>query len=172
MPVEIAGGHVVSIGFTSPGLRATARIEENPPMPPAGFTIRVFHDGDAPSVTAVWHACFHDHSAWRAPEAILARRAQRQRELFFVAELEGTVVGTVLGGYDGHRGWIYRLAVLPIVQRRGVGRALVAAVEERLQQLDCPKINLQVEGGNDVVGFYQRLGFSIEDRVSFPLIAA
>src|SRR4029453_2599150 len=101
------------------------------------------------------------------PEAIFARRLRRQRELFLIATIDGAIVGTTLAGYDGHRGWLYRVAVAPERQRHGIGRALVHEAERRLPQLGCPKINLQIEGANEhVVAFYDRLGYAAEDRIS------
>lgn len=70
-------------------------------------------------------------------------------------------------GYDGHRGWLYTVAVRPDVQRRGIGRALVQRAEESLAALGCPKVNLQVMTSNAaVVGFYERLGYGVEERIS------
>src|SRR6188508_199666 len=88
-------------------------------------------------------------------------------DLFFVAELDSEVVGTVLAGWDGHRGWIYSRGVGPERERAGIGSALLAHAVEALRQRGCPKINLQVLPDNRaVVGFYQRHGFKVEDRVS------
>jgi alkanesulfonate monooxygenase SsuD/methylene tetrahydromethanopterin reductase-like flavin-dependent oxidoreductase (luciferase family)/ribosomal protein S18 acetylase RimI-like enzyme len=129
--------------------------------------IREFAPDDADTVAALWRRVFHDDSRWRAPEAVFEGRRRRQAELFLVATRDGVVVGTTLAGYDGHRGWLYRVAVAPGHQRLGIGRALVAEAELRLRQLGCLKANLQIEGENrDVVGFYERLGWRLEDRVS------
>jgi predicted N-acetyltransferase YhbS len=65
-----------------------------------------------------------------------------QRELFLVAELGGVVVGTVMAGYDGHRGWVNYLAVDIGERRRGIGTALMRDAERRLRLLGCPKLNL------------------------------
>src|SRR5262249_48016126 len=130
-------------------------------------TIREFALADAAAVAALWQRVFHDDSPWRAPHAIFERRSRRQGELFLVATIDGAVVATTMAGYDGHRGWLYRVAVAPEHQRRGLGRALVREAEQRLGQLGCPKVNLQIEVENrDVVGFYERLGWTVEDRVS------
>jgi ribosomal protein S18 acetylase RimI-like enzyme len=76
-------------------------------------------------------------------------------------------VGTVMGGYDGHRGWIYTLAVDPAYRRRGIATALVRQVEGLLAERGCLKVNLQVLASNpQTVGFYQKLGYSVEERVS------
>jgi len=83
--------------------------------------------------------------------------------LIFVAEAGGAVVGSVMAGYDGHRGWIYSLAVLPEYRRRGVGSRLMRHAEEQLKLLGCPKINLQIMQGNEAVeAFYRKLGYQTE----------
>ena len=88
--------------------------------------------------------------------------------MFFVAADDtDSVVGTVIAGYDGHRGWIYSLAVDPSQQRRGIGSALVKQAEVALERLGCPKLNLQVRSDNaSVIKFYQSLGYDTEDRIS------
>jgi ribosomal protein S18 acetylase RimI-like enzyme len=72
-----------------------------------------------------------------------------------------------MGGYDGHRGWIYSVAVLPQYQRRGIGTALIRHLESTLTALGCLKVNLQVRSTNAaVIAFYKRLGYTVEERVS------
>lgn len=76
-------------------------------------------------------------------------------------------MGTVLAGYDGARGWVHHLAVHPDHRDSGIGRALMAAAEAGLAALGCPKLNLQVRAGNEqVLAFYEKMGFEIEERVS------
>src|SRR5262249_52532966 len=83
------------------------------------------------------------------------------------AEIGGELAGTMLAGYDGHRGWLYRVAVRPRHQRHGVGTALVRHAEAELLRLGCPKINLQVRGTNAVVvAFYRKLGYAVEDIIN------
>ena len=84
-----------------------------------------------------------------------------------VALANDKVVGTVMGGYDGHRGWVYSLAVDDRERHRGIGSALINKIEEALKALGCLKVNLQVVASNSgVVEFYEKLGFSVEDRIS------
>ena len=77
------------------------------------------------------------------------------------------MTGTVIGGYDGHRGWVYSLAVDEASRLTGLGSALVKRIEEELMSLGCLKVNLQVVASNsEVIEFYRKQGFSIEDRIS------
>jgi ribosomal protein S18 acetylase RimI-like enzyme len=78
------------------------------------------------------------------------------------------VVATVMAGYDGHRGWIYYLGVDPELRQRGYGRRIMEEAEQRLRDMGCPKINLQVRRDNyEAVAYYERTGFTEEDRISF-----
>ena len=109
----------------------------------------------------------YDGRPHNSPEHSLALKLAIDPELLVVAEVDGRIIGTAMGGYDGHRGWIYSVAVKPDFQRHGVGRALITRLEELLIERGAPKINLQVRVNNDrVVGFYVRLGYMVEPRVS------
>ena len=107
----------------------------------------------------------------RAPHNDPALNIRKKQEvaddLFFVATVEERVVGTVMGGYDGHRGWLYSVAVHPSYQQNGIGSALVRHAEQALTKRGCMKINLQIMSGNESVGgFYESLGYAVEKRVS------
>jgi ribosomal protein S18 acetylase RimI-like enzyme len=129
--------------------------------------IREYAERDRADVAALWELVFADDPPRNAPDRVIERKLATQRELFLVAERGGRVVGTVLGGYDGFRGWIYHLAVHPDRRREGLGHALMVAIEERLRALGCPKINLQVRARNPAIAaFYERLGYAVEDHVS------
>jgi ribosomal protein S18 acetylase RimI-like enzyme len=129
--------------------------------------IRPFRESDEADVIALWADVFAYPAAHNDPATVIRHKLAVQRELFFVAVLDGAVVGTVMGGYDGHRGWIYSLAVRPEVRRRGIGTALMRHVERELTRLGCPKVNLQVLASNvATVEFYRRLGYTVEERVS------
>ena len=128
--------------------------------------IRPFADGDEGSVIALWRRAGLMRP-WNDPRRDIARKRQVQRELFLVAIDGDRIVGTVMAGYDGHRGWINYLAVDVDARRRGIGRALMAAAEQGLVALGCPKINLQIRTGNaEALAFYARLGFVPDDVVS------
>jgi ribosomal protein S18 acetylase RimI-like enzyme len=129
--------------------------------------VREFAEADRARVVALWKLVFPDDPARNDPEAVIRRKLAVQRELFLVGVLHGEVVATVLGGYDGFRGWVYHLAVHPAQRRLGFGRKLMEAAEERLRALGCPKLNLQVRAHNRaVVGFYEALGYSTEAHLS------
>lgn len=122
-----------------------------------------------PDVVELWKSVFGYESPQNEPTLSIAKKVAVPDGLFFVAEAtgDGRVVGTVMGGYDGHRGWIYSLAVHPEWRERSVGKALMRRVETALVDLGCMKINLQVMGGNaGAESFYQKLGYVNEPRIS------
>jgi ribosomal protein S18 acetylase RimI-like enzyme len=129
--------------------------------------IRAFGAADAPAVIALWQQVFPDDPPWNDPAAMIRQKLTVQPQLFLVAAIAGQVVGTVLAGYDGVRGWIHHLAVDPSVRRQRLGTRLVAEAERGLAALGCPKVNLQVRASNAaVVAFYRALGYAVEERVS------
>jgi len=118
-------------------------------------------------VKTLWEEAFPDDPPWNVAEIAIPAKLAVQPDLFLVALDGGQVVGSIMAGYDGHRGWLYAVAVLNSHRRRGVGAALVHGAEGRLQSAGCDKINLQVRVSNAaVVEFYKRLGYLIEDRIS------
>ena len=118
-------------------------------------------------VDDLWREVFPDDPPWNRASVAVPAKLAVQPELFLVAMEARRVVGTVMGGYDGHRGWIYALAVAPSHRRRGIAVRLMGEVESRLRTAGCTKINLQVRAGNTAVaGFYEALGYAVEERVS------
>jgi ribosomal protein S18 acetylase RimI-like enzyme len=131
------------------------------------LTIRPFAPADQDALETLWARVFPDDPPWNAPGALIANKLEVQPELLLVAVLDRTLVGAVMAGYDGVRGWIYHLAVAPESRRRGVATQLVRAAEDGLRKLGCPKVNLQVRASNgEVVAFYRSLGFVVEERIS------
>lgn len=132
--------------------------------------IRPFEEADRAAVVGLWHACGLTRP-WNDPDRDIDRKLGVQPELFLVGEVDGevdgTVVATVMAGFDGHRGWMNYLATAPTHRGRGYARALVAAAEDRLLALGCPKVNLQIRATNaDVLAFYAALGYGTDDVVS------
>ena len=129
--------------------------------------IRAFEDKDEEKVIQLWKACGLV-SPSNDPALDIERKKLVQRELFLVASVGDAIVGTVMAGYEGHRGWINYLAVSPDQQKAGLGRALMVEAENLLKAIGCPKINLQVRSSNaQVRAFYERIGFSEDAVVSF-----
>jgi ribosomal protein S18 acetylase RimI-like enzyme len=129
------------------------------------FSIRAFQSRDEAAVIALWHAVGITRP-WNDPRRDIARKLRVQPELFLVGEMQAEVVASVMGGYEGHRAWVYYLAVAPEHQRRGYASALMAHLETLLRQLGCPKLNLMVRLDNAAaVSFYERLGYSRDQAV-------
>ncbi len=104
---------------------------------------------------------------WNDPVKDIRRKLTIQRDMFLVGLTGNRLVGTVMAGYEGHRGWINYLAVAPDCRNGGYGRLLMEEAEARLQAMGCPKISLQIRNSNaDVIEFYKRIGFSMDDVVS------
>ncbi len=128
------------------------------------ITVRPFAPADEDVVVQLWHEAGLTRP-WNDPRADIRRKLAVQPELFLVAidqpvDSEGEIVGTVMAGYDGHRGWLYYLASAPSHRGRGIGRALVAESERLLEAMGCPKVQLMVRPENETVrGFYDELGY-------------
>lgn len=134
-------------------------------MSAASLAIRPFAEADTETVVALWRECGLTRP-WNDPYKDIARKLQVQRELFLVGEADGALVSSIMAGYEGHRGWIYYLAVAPSHQRRGFARALMQHVEALLLARGCPKISLLVRSTNTaVLEFYARIGYAQDAAV-------
>jgi ribosomal protein S18 acetylase RimI-like enzyme len=137
------------------------------PLQPESIMIREFRSADTARVTSIWEQVFPDDRPHNQPAKVIRDKISVQDNLFFVAEEERRVTGTVLAGYDGHRGWLYTIAVDPTAHRTGTGKKLVERALEALKARGCTKVNLQIRTDNSqVVQFYERLGFKLEERIS------
>jgi len=126
---------------------------------------RPFHPDDTEQTVALWQACGLTRP-WNDPRKDIERKLQEEPELFIVAESDGQLLGSVMAGYDGHRGWIYYLSVLPAYQSQGVGKSLVLQAEQQLLAKGCPKIQLMIRSDNSSVqAFYSALGYESADVV-------
>jgi ribosomal protein S18 acetylase RimI-like enzyme len=118
-------------------------------------------------VIALWKQVFNYTDARNAPDLTIDSKLTVNDSLFFVAISENKVVGTVMSGYDGHRGWIYSLAVAPVKRNKRIGTALLTHAEIALKKLGCVKVNLQVLPSNEAVtAFYIKNGYKVEPRIS------
>ena len=136
-------------------------------MPEQNVIVRTYSDRDEEDVVALWARENPNPTAWNDPRDSIHRKMAVDPELFLVAQRGEKVVGTAMAGYDGHRGWIYSVAVAPECRREGIARRLLVECERRLRDRGCPKINLQVLPGNDAaVALYRSLGFRIEERIN------
>lgn len=145
-------------------------------------TIEPYRDAFFGGVKALWEESFPDDPPWNRAEIAIPAKMAQQPDLFVVAVdrsgsdagqvvggevVGGQVVGAALGGYDGHRGWIYSVAVREHRRREKLGARLVGAMEARFAELGCVKINLQVRSLNlGLVNFYHGVGYRTDDRIT------
>lgn len=121
--------------------------------------IRSFRESDRTAVIALWHDCGLTRP-WNDPDADIDRAIANATSDILVAEHEGRLSGSVMCGYDGHRGWVYYLAVAEAARKTGSGRLLMTAAEDWLRARGCPKIELMVRDTNDgVIRFYEALDY-------------
>lgn len=138
---------------------------------PADIHIRTFDDADTDAVIALWREAFPEYNRadkpHREPRRSIANKVAMQDDLFFVAVRERKIVGTVMAGYDGHRGWVYSLAVAHALRRRGVASTLLHHAETVLTKRGCLKLNLQVlTQSREALAFYNAHGYAADDVVS------
>jgi ribosomal protein S18 acetylase RimI-like enzyme len=114
-------------------------------------------------------ALWHDAGLvvpWNDPRADLERALDGPSSTVLAGVQDGALVATAVVGHDGHRGWVYYLAVAPAARGRGLGRAMMDACERWLADRGVPKLNLMVRGGNEpVLGFYDALGYGRDEVV-------
>ena len=125
------------------------------------------NDRHRKQVISLWRDAFGYEASHNEPNLVIDKKIEFNDGLFFVAVDDHRVVGTVMAGYDGHRGWIYSLAVSSAVRKIGVGSALMSFAEKKLAGKGCMKINLQIMAGNETVEtFYLANGYRAEKRIS------
>ncbi len=128
--------------------------------------IRRYESSDETAVVALWHRCGLVVPQ-NDPYIDIQRKIDYQPELFFIAETEREIIGTIMAGYEGHRGWIKYLGADPDCRNRGVGTDLVNHAISELEEIGCQKVNLQVRKSNTgVIAFYEALGFAEDQTVS------
>jgi ribosomal protein S18 acetylase RimI-like enzyme len=127
--------------------------------------IRSFQSGDRDALIALWADCDLTRPE-NDPSRDIDRKLARDPENLLVLDADGAIVGSVMLGYDGHRGWINYLAVHPSHRRQGWARQLMEEAERRLRDVGCAKINLQVRSSNrETIAFYSQVGFVVDDVI-------
>ena len=127
-----------------------------------GFTIDTYSSDDEAAMIQLWQECGLV-VPWNNPLMDIARKTMDSPELFFTGRLNNRLVASCMAGYDGHRGWIYFLAVAKSEQRKGLAAQLVTYVEGKLMELGCPKLELMVRDSNrEIIDFYQAIGFDVD----------
>ena len=128
--------------------------------------IRSFREDDEAGVVALWEQCGLTRP-WNDPAKDICRKLKVQPHMFLVGLIDSQIAGSIMAGYDGHRGWINYLAVAPPLQNLGYGRLLMEHAENLLRDMGCAKINVQIRVGNrGAVEFYRCLDYKVDDVVS------
>ena len=118
-------------------------------------------------VVKLWNSVFEIKDARNKPELSIDKKLSVNDDLFFIAKESNQVIGTIMAGYDGHRGWVYYVAVHPDFRRKGIGTALMQRAEKSLWEIGCSKLNLQIRADNShVQTFYESIGYDVEERIS------
>ena len=118
------------------------------------------------AVISLWERCGLIRP-WNDPKKDIVRKLKIDPDLLLVGLEDESLIGTIMIGYEGHRGWINYLAIDPDHRRKGYVRQLMVVAEKLLAERGCPKINLQVRTDNrDAVDFYKALGYQIDDVTS------
>ena len=110
---------------------------------------------------------FGYETAHNEPNLAISKKIATNDGLFFVAVENTDIAGTIMAGYDGHRGWLYSVAVDPKIRLNGLGSSLVRHAEKALTDLGCMKVKLQLLATNEATAtFYKSLGYSVEPNIS------
>ena len=124
-------------------------------------------DEHVPGLDALWQQCLTDDPLRDVAGAAVSASRSSRSTLLLVASVGTDVIGSIMAGYDGHRGWLYALAVLPAYRFDQIATNLVIEAEKHLTAIGCTKINLQIHSSNArAQQFYRTLGYATEDRIS------
>lgn len=127
---------------------------------------RIAGEADRDAVIALWQACDLTRP-WNDPGADFRKAIENTTSDILLLTENDILIAAVMVGYDGHRGWVYYLAVHPGHRRKGLGRRMMAAAEGWLRERGAPKIQLMVRGDNaDAIAFYEALGIGRQDVVT------
>ena len=122
---------------------------------------------DKIKVVELWQKVFGYETAHNDPNLTISKKLAINDRLFFVAVDNSQIVGTIMAGYDWHRGWLYSVAVDPNKRLRSLGSLLVHHAEAELKKLGCLKVKLQILASNQsTAAFYESLGYAVEPNIS------
>jgi ribosomal protein S18 acetylase RimI-like enzyme len=139
----------------------------NAPAPVAALAIADIADADVSDVVALWQRCGLTRP-WNDPASDIALARRNPNSTVLVGRTDGAIVATAMVGHDGHRGWVYYVAVDPDRQKKGFGRAMMDAAEAWLRAAGVPKLQLLVRRENAKAGaFYQSIGYEEADTIVF-----
>jgi RimJ/RimL family protein N-acetyltransferase len=134
-----------------------------------GLVVRSYRTSDYDAVLPLWQAVGFAPD-YRDSREALRRKLYCDRGPFLAAEMDGRVVGTAMASWDGRRAWVYRVAVDPAHQGKGIGRRLMAELETRLERLGAQSAALLVSPQNQrAIQFYSRRGYTLYDDVGFMM---
>ncbi|PRB67602.1 GNAT family acetyltransferase [Arthrobacter sp. MYb213] len=115
--------------------------------------------------TALWQSV-EITRPWNDPTSDAHKALENQSSTILAGHHEQRLVATAMVGFDGHRGWLYYVAVHPDMQGQGFGQQIIEAASRWLAEQGVPKVQLMVRTENtDVIGFYERLGYEAQDVV-------
>jgi len=130
------------------------------------FIIRTYKESDEEQVIKLWKIC-NLIVPWNNPRTDIQRKLSENPELFFVGTIENRLIATCIAGFDGHRGWVYYVAVHPDYQQNGIATKIMEHAEIKLREIGCPKIQLMVRESNlGVIEFYKKIGYKIDPLVT------
>ena len=133
----------------------------------AELSITAITDTDVEAIIALWQRCGLTRP-WNDPAADIAFARRGGNATILVGRANGAIAATAMVGHDGHRGWVYYVAVDPDQRKQDFGRAIMAAAEDWLRQQGVEKVQLMVRPDNTgVKAFYDRLGYETQERVIY-----
>jgi ribosomal protein S18 acetylase RimI-like enzyme len=138
-----------------------------PTISSAALAIAPIEDGDVAAVTALWQRCGLTRP-WNEPAADIALARLGPNSAILIGRDGGAIIASAMVGHDGHRGWVYYVAVDPDHRGKGHGRAIMVAAEEWLRQAGIAKMQLMVRADNaKVQAFYESIGYDEQERIIY-----
>ena len=138
----------------------------------AELQVRGIQDDDLDEVIGLWREAGVSRP-WNDPAADIAFARRGPHSTVLIGAREGRIVATAMVGEDGHRGWVYYVAISPELQRSGLGRAMMAAAEDWLRTRGVWKMQLLVRSDNaQAKGFYEQLGYRDTETTCFQKVIA